>query len=897
MSDGITPNFGLVKPDVGGSDDTWGDKLNSNFDIIDAALADAGSGGGGEIPPEYITETELAGILNNYPSDAELAAALNTKVAKAGDTMTGALTLPGDPVAPLQATPKQYVDNKVGSVPAPPVPATIVPIVEGVGAIGTSLKYAREDHVHPAGAGGGGGIADAPNDGAFYSRRSAAWTRVGFNVMDYGAKADGVTDDSDAIIAAVNAADAYIAAGNQYLPGAMVRMPGTNKNYMITKPIPMKRGVSLYGDGGTSTVIFAKNTDGLVFGYTSGYGAPTIEGIMISGWNPVTNAFSATASRKAIRRTPVDPTNSDDSMGGLTLRDIVIDSFDTGIDVTTIQDATFDNCIVRRVNQGLVWRGFGGNSRLSNFQVFKLGGGGVGAGTLTGIDYVPVTYTSGAVGGSGPLGPEGIVIDSDSMVNGFDIGINLQRGYWFVIRDSNVVALRQGIKFDKVGLGLIIADNIIEMQTVNATAGIYGVGQSAVQNTQTIIRGNTFINNGTPTADHGIQINEVAGVMQDNVSIQDNVFIGLKGYDIVHFNPGGRNLIQGNRCLSPASVGSMYIGTAQSGMLTIRDNSCQKDITYLTPANLTGGAIRRSNNIINGGTREPSSWDLQSAVAPYFNVAGPTALRTYTFPDFSDSVITALMLPTYTREKLTAARTYYVYPGGNNSNSGLGDSAGLAFATIQKAVDVISSLDISIYPVTIQVRGPGTFAGASINAPWLGSGLVTLKGDIPTPANIILSSPILAQNNGTITVEGFKFVSNDNGFTATLGGAIIFRKMDFGACVGNHLIATDGGQITNDATPYTISGGAVCHFVANGAGAIVRVQSINITLTGTPAFGGYFAQARMTGVLAINGGSYTGAASAGTTKYYVDLNAVINSGVVLPGGVAGVPPSNGGQYV
>ena len=32
-------------------------------------------------------------------------------VLKAGDTMSGPLTLPGDPTAPLHATPKQYVDR------------------------------------------------------------------------------------------------------------------------------------------------------------------------------------------------------------------------------------------------------------------------------------------------------------------------------------------------------------------------------------------------------------------------------------------------------------------------------------------------------------------------------------------------------------------------------------------------------------------------------------------------------------------------------------------------------------------------------------------------------------------------------------------------------------------
>ena len=60
MVDTTTPKLGLTKPDVGASDDTWGQKLNTNFDILDDVI-----------------------FSNNEDTD--------NKVNKTGDTMSGAL--------------------------------------------------------------------------------------------------------------------------------------------------------------------------------------------------------------------------------------------------------------------------------------------------------------------------------------------------------------------------------------------------------------------------------------------------------------------------------------------------------------------------------------------------------------------------------------------------------------------------------------------------------------------------------------------------------------------------------------------------------------------------------------------------------------------------------------
>jgi len=209
MSDEYTPNLNLTKPDVGASDDTWGEKLNDNFDKLDLAF-----GSPVTIPPEYVTDSELTVILDGYISDSELATILNGYVTNgefnektddrvaallvaganitlnyndAANTLTITSTAAGggggDVVGPAGAvadniavfngaTGKLIKDGgakvtdfaPIGSIV---VPATAVPLVEsGTGAVGTSAKYAREDHVHPLGPGGGGGTSVVISDTA-----------------------------------------------------------------------------------------------------------------------------------------------------------------------------------------------------------------------------------------------------------------------------------------------------------------------------------------------------------------------------------------------------------------------------------------------------------------------------------------------------------------------------------------------------------------------------------------------------------------------------------------------------------------------------------------------------------------------------------------------------------
>jgi hypothetical protein len=59
------------------------------------------------------TARNINGVAFNGTTDITITATDPNKVAKAGDSMSGYLTLNGNPVSPLHATPKQYVDSRL----------------------------------------------------------------------------------------------------------------------------------------------------------------------------------------------------------------------------------------------------------------------------------------------------------------------------------------------------------------------------------------------------------------------------------------------------------------------------------------------------------------------------------------------------------------------------------------------------------------------------------------------------------------------------------------------------------------------------------------------------------------------------------------------------------------
>jgi len=135
----ITPNIGLYKPNYNADVGSWGLHLNANADAIDTILGNSATAG------PYLPT--------------------------AGGTMRGFITLAAQPTDTMHAANKQYVDTMAasgvagvqsfntrtgvitltaGDVTAVVPPAATAPPMDGVGAVGTGVAWARTDHQHPS---------------------------------------------------------------------------------------------------------------------------------------------------------------------------------------------------------------------------------------------------------------------------------------------------------------------------------------------------------------------------------------------------------------------------------------------------------------------------------------------------------------------------------------------------------------------------------------------------------------------------------------------------------------------------------------------------------------------------------------------------------------------------
>lgn len=256
-------------------------------------------------------------------------------------------------------------------------------------------------------------------------------------------------------------------------------------------------------------------------------------------------------------------------------------------------------------------------------------------------------------------------------------------------------------------------------------------------------------------------------------------------------------------------------------------------------------------------------------------------------------------LPTI-REVLAAARTYYVRTDGNDSNTGLANTASGAFLTIQKAVDTVATLDVNGQTVTIQVAD-GTYTGAVSLKNVVGfasAGNLVIQGNNSTPSNVVISTTnadAFTKNSvGSIwDIRDLKITTTTSGHAliALNGGTIRFQNLNFGAVpnpASAHIRASLGGNITATGN-YAVSGGGYVHMWTDST-AYIFVAGVTITFSNSPVFAYFsvFETLSFQFVFSLtftNGNTVTGQRHLGTLNAAVQTNGT--EATYFPGNSAG----------
>lgn len=255
------------------------------------------------------------------------------------------------------------------------------------------------------------------------------------------------------------------------------------------------------------------------------------------------------------------------------------------------------------------------------------------------------------------------------------------------------------------------------------------------------------------------------------------------------------------------------------------------------------------------------------------------------------------------RERLTAARTYYVRGDGSDSNTGLVNSAGGAFATLNKAMQTIArTLDLAQYDVTIKLANTHDQTATFTLLPYVtGGGIVIVEGDTVTPSNTKIattsadavvsfgSAPFVGTN--IFRLRKLQIQCTTSGIGLNLRGPVVVELDDvrWGACATGAQRASDGAVIRHTSN-FTIAGNSPYFHFAWGGGRII-CDTLTVTLSGSPVFSTAFARAGDGGQIYASGNTYSGSSGASSKRFVADRGGLIyTNGAALtyfPGDTAG----------
>lgn len=420
------------------------------------------------------------------------------------------------------------------------------------------------------------------------------------------------------------------------------------------------------------------------------------------------------------------------------------------------------------------------------------------------------------------------------------------------------------------------------------------IGSTASGQSYSIERGTAW----NSTSDLSVTMAETAEAFKRGFSTISSTPITIGAGTHVFTVASGLPILPGARLMFQSRAGAVAGTHWINGRVTAYEGQA---LTIVAETWANASVTRADWDVNVSGVRGPIGAEVSVPVSTTINnLVGWDAANGGALKDLGSF---ASLLAIHGREVLTAHRTYYVRTNGNDANTGLANTAGGAFATLQRALDVVSRLDFNGYIVTIQLAD-GTYTASGALPICVGQTRtenLVIKGNAATPGNVILSVTSASCISATVPGAGARITdlelrttTTGSGLNAENGASLEWGNIRFGACASSHIITSRGGKLRAIGN-YEIVGGALCHFQGDGAGGQIECSSRSITLTGTPNFSVAFANAATNAVIRAFFNTYSGAATG--PRYSATTGGGIQTfgggANAFPGSSAGVATSPG----
>lgn len=393
------------------------------------------------------------------------------------------------------------------------------------------------------------------------------------SITQFGAVGDGTTDNSVAIQNAVNYVASRPTAGALFVPAGHFK-------YTVSPVVPY--GVSIYGEGGTASLLEAYNCNGITI-------APIVWDQGMSFFKDI--GINSMAGNNFTGFQSLVPGGTGSTQDGFYISGVRMFDWDTAMLFGSTYQSYIDDCYIERVNSGIVITGDSELINITNTNIIRTGGGR-GAAVNQGMFL------------STPS--EEAVIISGCFIYGFQTCIKTADVLFPQITDNTLLCIdatgASGEAICCIDVSgtkdhLIIERNLVEGSTNNASTTYRGIWLRPL-NTSTHavsgIRANRFISDNATGTSIGLQVNDTATTNQDNVIAEANSFIGFTGGDIIAYNVNNITL-QNNQCRSTAPTSSITVTGGVTGPGYVLNNWCAKAIT-VDAGLLTAGTVLKSGN-------------------------------------------------------------------------------------------------------------------------------------------------------------------------------------------------------------------------------------------------------------------------------------------------------------